>query len=188
MPLETIKNQIKDKKNKIKEIRVNKKKYNGPIPNNDKKTTKQQNDIKQLENKIKELKKEKREINKELKVIDYDKNRVHRIWESKTEKQAKRRYNTIYNQKDQINPIITKFLEKIKSNLDVMLNHIEDPEIPAPNNTIENYYRTTLPRSQKRIFRTKEGLQRRIREQQIRWTHRVILKQNTPLNKNTTYN
>lgn len=186
--VETIENRIQDKNNKIKEIRQNKKKYTGPIPHDDKKTTKQQNDIKDLGNEIRELKKEKSEINKELKVIDYDKNRVHRIWESKTEKQAKRRYNTIYNQKDQLNPIIAKFLEKIKSNLDVMLNHIEDPEIPATNNTIENYYRTTLPRSQKRIFRTKEGLQRRIREQQIRWTHRVILKQHTPLNKNTTYN
>ncbi|AWX33476.1 hypothetical protein [Methanosphaera sp. BMS] len=63
-----------------------------------------------------------------------------------------------------------------------------DTEIPATNNTIENYYRTTLPRSQKRIFRTLKGLKRRTREQQIRWTHRIVLKQNTPINMNTVYN
>lgn len=42
--------------------------------------------------------------------------------------------------------------------------------------------------SKKRIYRTLNGLKRRIREQQIRWTHRNILNQNTPLNYQTTYN
>ncbi|MBE6494640.1 MAG: hypothetical protein E7Z84_08575 [Methanosphaera stadtmanae] len=124
--------------------------------------------------------KELKEIDKELKEINKDKKRIQIIWDSKTIKEATRKFNTIYNQKDQLNPIITKFLDKIKSNLDVIFNHIENKNIPATNNTIENYYRTTLPRFRKKIYRTIEGLQRAIREQKIRWTHRKRTKTKHP--------
>lgn len=186
--IKTLNKKINKKETTIQEIKQQKKKYKGPIPHTDKKTRKQHNKIKKLEKEIKEHKKEKRTKNKELKEIDKDKKRIQIIWDSKTIKEATRKFNTIYNQKDHLNPIITKFLEKIKSNLDVIFNHIENKNIPATNNTIENYYRTTLPRFRKKIFRTIKGLQRAIREQKIRWTHRNVLKQNTPLNYNTTYN
>lgn len=186
--IKTLNTQITKNETKIKNIKVNKKKYHGPIPKKDKKTRKQHAKIKQLYDENKEAKKEIKQIEKELDDIDYDKTRIQNIWESKTIKQAKRRYNTIHNQKEHLNPIISKFLDKIEADIDIILNHIIDPEIPATNNTVENYYRTTLPRSQKRIFRTLNGLKRRIKEQQIRWTHRIVLKQNTPINKNTTYN
>lgn len=110
------------------------------------------------------------------------------IWDSKTVKEATRKFNTIYNQKDSLNSIIANFLKKIKTNIDIIFNHLENKDISATNNTIENYYRTTLPRFRKKVFRTLEGLQRAIREQKIRWTHRNVLNQNTPLNYNTTYN
>ena len=116
------------------------------------------------------------------------KNKYIKYENPKTFKQAKRRYNTIHNQKNQLNPIIASFLDKIESKLDVMLNHLENESIPATNNKVENYHRTTLPKCQKRIYRTLNGLKRRIQEQQIRWTHRNILNQNTPLNYQTTYN
>ena len=186
--IKTLKGKIKDNKEKIANIKAVKKIYTGRTPYSDKKTIRQEKRIKKYENKIKDYKKEIKEIEKELKEIDKEKERVHKIWESKTFKQAKRRYNTIHNQKDQLNPIIASFLDRIESKLDVMLNHLENESIPATNNTVENYYRTTLPRCQKRIYRTLEGLKRRIREQQIRWTHRNILNQNTPLNYQTTYN
>ena len=41
-----------------------------------------------------------------------------------------------------------------------MLNHLENESIPATNNTVENYYRTTLPRKHKRIYRTLKGTHR----------------------------
>ena len=186
--IKTLNQKIEDKTEKIKEIQNNKKKYIGPIPQSDKKTRRQHNQIKKLEQDIKKHRKEIKEKTKELKEINYNQERIQKIWDSKTIKQAQRRYNTLYHQKNYLNPIIAKFLDNIKPDLDVILNHLMDTEIPATNNIIENYYRTTLPRSQKRIFRTLKGLKRRIREQQIRWTHRIVLKQNTPINKNTTYN
>ena len=186
--IKTLNQKIEDKTEKIKEIQNNKKKYIGPIPQSDKKTRRQHNQIKKLEQDIKKHRKEIKEKTKELKEINYNQERIQKIWDSKTIKQAQRRYNTLYHQKNYLNPIIAKFLDNIKPDLDVILNHLMDTEIPATNNIIENYYRTTLPRSQKRIFRTLKGLKRRIREQQIRWTHRIVLKQNTPINMNTVYN
>ena len=186
--VKTLNQKIEDKTEKIKEIQNNKKKYIGPIPQSDKKTRRQHNQIKKLEQDIKKHRKEIKEKTKELKEINYNQERIQKIWDSKTIKQAQRRYNTLYHQKNYLNPIIAKFLDNIKPDLDVILNHLMDTEIPATNNIIENYYRTTLPRSQKRIFRTLKGLKRRIREQQIRWTHRIVLKQNTPINMNTVYN
>ena len=185
--IKTLDKKINKKETVILELKENKMKYIGPIPLKDKKTRKQHDTIKKLEKEIKEHKNEKRTINKELKEIDKDKNRIQAIWDSKTVKEATRKFNTIYNQKDHLNSIIANFLKKIKSNMDVIFNHLENKDIPATNNTIENYYRTTLPRFRKKVFRTLEGLQRAIREQKIRWTHRNILNQNTPLNYNTTY-
>ncbi|MBE6488723.1 MAG: hypothetical protein E7Z86_08415 [Methanosphaera stadtmanae] len=66
-----------------------------------------------------------------------------------------------------------------------MLNHILDEEIPATNNTVENYYRTTLPRSQKRIYKTLQGLKKAIKIAKIRWTHRNVLKETDNIDLNT---
>ena len=185
--IQTLEGKIKDIEEKIANIKAIKKIYPGRTLYSDKKTIKQEKRIKKYEDKIKDYQKELKEIEKELKEIDKQKERVHKIWESKTFKQAKRRYNTIHNQKDQLNPIIASFLDRIESKLDVMLNHLENESIPATNNTVENYYRTTLPRKHKRIYRTLKGLQKRIKQEQLQWTHRIVLKQNTNINKNTQY-
>lgn len=62
-----------------------------------------------------------------------------------------------------------------------MLNHIEDPEIPATNNTIENYYRTTLPRSQKKNIQNK----RRITKKNKRTTNTMDTQSNTKTTHST---
>ena len=67
----------------------------------------------------------------------------------------------------------------MKKDLDILINHIGNKDIPATNNIVENYYRTTLPQKHKRIYRTLKGLKKRIKEQQIRWIHRQVLKQKT---------
>ena len=89
-------------------------------------------------------------MKKELKTIDQDKEHIQNIFTSKTHKQAIRRYNTLYNKRTQLNTHIKHFLEKIKPELDIILNHTIDEDIPRTNNTVENYYRTTQPRSQKK--------------------------------------
>lgn len=186
--IKTLNNKIQQNQEKIEETKQQKKKYRGPIPKSDKKTRRQHEKIKKLKKENKEHKKEIKTIQKELKEIDKDIERIKRIWDSETIKEATRKYNTIHNQKDHLNPIIAKFLDNLESKLDIIFNHLENKDIPATNNKIENYYRTTLPRFRKRIFKTPQGLERAIREQKIRWTHRNVLKQNTPINYQTTYN
>ena len=175
--IKTLENKITEKTEKINKIKENKKIYIGRIPLKDKKTHKQNQKIQTLENQIKDHKKELRAIKKELKTIDQDKERIQNIFTSKTHKQAIRRYNTLYKRRTQLNTHIKHFLEKIKPELDIILNHTIDEDIPRTNNTVENYYRTTLPRSQKRIYKTLKGLKRTIKLMQIRWTHRNVLKE-----------
>ena len=177
--------QIENLEQQIKQIKQKKIKYKGPIPHQDTKTRKQTEKIKKLENKIREHKKQIRKNKKELKQIDYDKGRIQKIFTAETHKQAQRRFNTIYNQRKELNKHIQRFLENIKPELEILLNHTIDEEIPRTNNTVENYYRTTLPRSQKRKYRTLTGLKIRIKEQQIRWTHRNVLKLTDNINLNT---
>ena len=186
--------KIKTNQNKIEEnneeINERKNKYppiKGRIPKSDTKRIKNRNKIKKLEQKNKDLRKENKEIRKELNTIDNDKKRIQTIFKSKTQKQAIRRFNTIYNQRNHLEPIIKNFLEKMNKNLDKLINHIGNKKIPSTNNVVENYYRTTLPRKHKRIYRTLKGLLKRIKEEQVRWTHRIVLKQNTNINKDTQY-
>lgn len=180
-----LQNDIEEKNQSIVNIQENKKKYKGRIPLKDNKTHKQNQKIKKLTKEIRDNKKAIRENNKELTQIQKDKERIQKIFTSKTHKQAKQRFNTIYNRREHINTIIKKFLEKIQPELDILLNHTIDHEIPKTNNTVENYYKTTLPRCQKRIYRTLKGLKRRIKQEQIRWTHKNIIKDIDNINKHT---
>ena len=116
------------------------------------------------------------------------KEHIQNISKPKTQKQARQRFNTIHNRRKQLHHIFITFLEKMKKDLDILINHIGNKRIPSTNNLVKNYYRTTLPQCHKRIYRTLQGLKRRIKEQQIQWTHRQVLKQKTNNNKNTTYN
>lgn len=173
----TLEEQIYQKSMKITTIQQNKKKYTGCVPLKDKRTKNQIQQIKTLKKEISIHKKEIRQNNNELKKIQYDIERIKNIFTAKTHKQAKRRFNTMYNQRTQLNNHIQHFLEKIEPELEIILNHTIDEEIPATNNTVENYYRTTLPRSIKRIYKTLKGLKRVIRIARIRWIHRNVLKE-----------
>lgn len=179
----------KTRENKDK-IRKRKKKYppkRGRIPKKDTKRQKNKDRIKQLEQENKQLRQKIRETKKELEEIEENKQEIQEIFKSKTQEEAYQKLEKIYKTRETKTTIIRKFIEKIYKEKDILLNHIGKEDIPSTNNVVENYYRTTLPGKHKRIYRTIEGLKRRIKQQQIRWTHRNVLKQNTPINKNTVY-
>ena len=187
--------KIKTNKQKItknkEEIERRKQKYTphkGRIPLKDTKRQKNKNKIKTLTEENKKIRQENRNIKKELQTIQTNKVRIQKIFKSKTLKQATRRFNTIYNNRKTLHHIFQTFLENMNKDLDLFLNHIENKDIPATNNTVENYYRTTLPRKHKRIYRTLKGLQKRIKQQQLRWTHRQVLNRKDNIDKNTKYN
>ncbi len=183
-------NTKKITKNK-EEIERRKQKYTphkGRIPLKDTKRQNNKNKIKELTDENKKIRQENRNIKKELQTIQTNKERIQKIFKSKTLKQATRRFNTIYNNRKTLHHTFQTFLENMNKDLDLFLNHIENKDIPATNNTVENYYRTTLPRKHKRIYRTLKGLQKRIKQQQLRWTHRQVLYRKDNIDKNTKYN
>ena len=72
---------------------------------------------------------------------------------------------------------IKDFLENLKNHLDDALNHTLNKNVPSTNNLIEQFFKITFARKIKKIFRTKRGAMKRMKMNEIRWTHRNVLKQ-----------
>ena len=68
-----------------------------------------------------------------------------------------------------------KYLKNLNKKFDKTIEYHKNPQIPRTNNKIEGYFKITLPRHIKRIYRTREGLIRWIRLQKIRWMERNVL-------------
>ena len=81
----------------------------------------------------------------------------------------------IYNQLDQFDEDTQKFLKNINKKFDRTTTYFRNPQIPRTNNKIEGYFKITLPKYLKRVYRTREGLIRWIRLQKIRWTKRNVI-------------
>ena len=129
----------------------------------------------------KELKQKRKEL-KEQKNID---KRVSNIYDVDSQKDADRRFNTLHNQINQFDEDTQKFLKNLNKKFDRTTTYFRDPQIPRTNNKIEGYFKITLPKYLKRIYRTREGLIRWIRLQKIRWTNRNVI---THQSKNNTEN
>ena len=129
------------------------------------------NTIKDNEEKREELKQKRKEL-KEQKNID---ERISNIYDVDSQKDAKRRFNTIYNQLDQFDEDTQKFLKNLNKKFDRTTTYFRNPQIPRTNNKIEGYFKITLPKYLKRVYRTRDGLIRWIRLQKIRWTKRNVI-------------
>lgn len=137
---------------------------------------------KNLRSETKKLRNERTSKKKELNYYILFKDRISLIFKSKSVKTANNRFHKIINNKRLPDKIKT-FLERIEKSLPSILNHINHEEIPNTNNKVECYYKITLPRSKKRIYRTTKGVLRRIKLSQLRWRHRHVLQHHTPLLK-----
>ena len=67
---------------------------------------------------------------------------------------------------------IRKFLETLEDHLENALNHMLNDNVPSTNNLIEQFFKITLARKIKKIYRTKRGAIKRMKLNQIRWTKR----------------
>lgn len=157
------------------------------------KTGKPSHDDKEWNNNIQKRKKlqkentkliqERKNCRKKLKDLLKYKDKISLIFKSKKESTAMKRYNELKDNIDNLPEKIANFIKRIENDIPSMLNHITNEDIPKTNNKVEGYYRTTLPKSQKRIYRTLQGLKRQITLSQIRWTHRQVLQKQNPLTK-----
>ena len=186
--IKTIKNTLKDNEEKIEELKKYSKGRQGPPGKNDKKWKRNIRKRKNLNSENKRLRKELKQKRKELKEQKNIDERISNIYDVDSQKDAKRRFNTIYNQLEQFDEDTQKFLKNLNKKFDRTTTYFRDPQIPRTNNKIEGYFKITLPKYLKRIYRTRGGLIRWIRLQKIRWTKRNVITHQTKNNSKIRLN
>jgi len=125
---------------------------------------------------IKKYKRKNKTHTEELNQINNYKNQIFEIIDSQNYNTAKKLF---YKLKQQINNIPYQFrkiiTKKFLVHFDRFVNYLKDPNISKTSNKIENYFRTTLPKAIKRIFKTTHGLQEYLTLQKEKWdkSHRI---------------
>lgn len=180
--IEYLNNKIEENESQILVLKEYCEYKHGRPTKNDKEWNKNIKKRKNLRKETSKLRNERTHKKKELKHYNTFKDRISLMFKSKTITTANNRYNRIINDK-RLPEKIKRFLERIGDYFQNILHHINNEDIPSTNNKVEGYYKITLSRSKKRIFRTTKGILRRIKLSQLRWTHRQVLKHNSPLLK-----
>ena len=71
---------------------------------------------------------------------------------------ANERLNILIEKSNEIPRVINKFIQKIEEDFERLTLFMRDGFVSRTTNPIENYYRTTMPDSLKRIFKTTHGV------------------------------
>ena len=175
--INTIENTIKKNEEEIAELKKYGKGKPGRPKDSDKKRKRKIKKAQNLDKENKRLRKELKRKRKELKEYKNIDERISNIYDVNTQKDAERRFHTIYNQLNQFDEDTQKFLKNLDKKFDKSTTYFKNELIPRTNNKIEGYFKITLPQHMKRVYRTREGLIRWIRLQKIRWTKRNVLYQ-----------
>ena len=168
----TIKNN-KETINRLKKIDAGKR---GPIPHYDTARKKRKEKRDKLENKNKKLRNKIKKNKHIIHKYETYNERCSNIFKAETEFEARRRFRILYNQIRFLPDEFAKFLRNLSKDFDSTIQHIIRPEIPSTNNLIEGYFKITLPRHLKKIYRTEEGLKNRLRYSRIKWIKKMVLK------------
>ena len=92
------------------------------------------------------------------------------IVDAKTYNDSKKLYKKLVSKIKEIPIQFRKFImKKFIINFKRCINHLNDKNISKTSNQIENYFRNTLPKSIKRIYKTKKGLKDQITVQKQKW-------------------
>ncbi|MCL2116217.1 MAG: transposase [Methanobrevibacter sp.] len=159
-PINHLKRKIKSNNNKIEKI-------NEKLPFYKYKKVRKKN-----EKKVKMLKSETRDLNKELKKLNNLKERISNIFSQNDVKNAKRRFKLLYNTRNNLPSVVSKFIRRLNKTFEKTVNHMIYDFLPRTNNQLECYNGVSLPDNQKRIYRTDRGLERTITLGRKRWMDR----------------
>ena len=135
---------------------------------------------KKLERKNKELQKEYDEYE------DYNE-RISKIFDRDTIKNAKLRYNILKNQMESLPDEIASFIRKLGKDLDSTLSHIENENIPKTNNWLELFFKIVFPKKYRNRFKTIKGVKQFLRARKIKWYENIVLKEEIKINKDTVW-
>ena len=172
----TSNNNKKIKNNeKINKYELKYKGKKGRIPNKDKKRRKEKDKITNLSYENKKLIKKNRELTKEDNELENLSDRLSEILDADTIDEAKRRFNTLNNQKEHLPDEFVRALNTMGKDLDATLAHIENENIPKTNNWLELFFRVIFPKRFRKRFKTILGIDNFLRLAKIRWIERVVL-------------
>ncbi len=126
---------------------------------------------------IKKYRRKNKHNKDELNQITNYKNQIFEIIDSQNYNNAKKLFNKLKQEINNIPNVFKKIItKKFLVHFHRFINYLKDPNISKTSNKIENYFRTTLPKAIKRIFKTIQGLQEYLTLQKEKWdkTHRII--------------
>ena len=119
---------------------------------------------------IKKLKRKNTTKQDEINKINHYKKQIFEIIDSTNYKTAKISFKELKKEINNIPPIFKKIIiKKFIPNFERLVNYLKDENITKTTNKIENYFRTTLPKSIKRIFKTIQGLEEYTTLQRQKW-------------------
>ena len=173
--IESYETKIQKKQEKIDELKAKYPYKQGRPPKNDKKAYKNLEDRHQLKKKKSEYSSQLSQYRKELKELIKYKEKIKTMFKSKTLQTAKNRFNRMWDKQEELPTIIHDFLKKLSKKIKRAFEFTQDKSIPKTNNLVELFYKVTFPGKIKRIYRTLEGVQNRIRLNNIRWMERNVI-------------
>ena len=181
--IESLKNK-KERNQRIidKKSRINKGKR-GRIPDSDKKRRNAKDKSTTLKIENHEIDTKIRRLKKHYKEFDNHSKAISNIFDSDTIKEAKRKFNTLYNKRKFLPDEVTKFLNNLKKDLDATLSYIENENIPKTNNWLELFFNIVFPKKYRKRFRTLWGVKTFLRYGKIRWYERIVLKEKIQIDK-----
>jgi transposase-like protein len=125
---------------------------------------------KEINTRIKKIKRKNNINASEIKQIISNKNLMFEIVDSKDYQSAVQSFTKLLIKINDNPPFFKKFIfKKFVPNFKRYLNFLKDENITKTSNKIENYFRTTLPKSIKKIFKTIKGLKEYLTLQNKKW-------------------
>lgn len=132
---------------------------------------------KELNTKIKRIKRKNKLNLEEIEEIKIIKNLIFEIIDSKNYNKSKKLFNKLKIEINNHSSSFIKFInKKFLKNFKRYTNYLKDRNITKTSNKIENYFRNTLPKGIKRIFKTKKGLQEQLTLQKEKWETKQKIK------------
>jgi len=126
---------------------------------------------------IKKLKRKNKTDQEELNKIQHYKKQIFEIIDSENHKTAKNLFNKLKQEINNIPQVFRKIItKKFLIHFERYVNYLKHQNISKTTNKIENYFRTTLPKAIKRIYKTIQGLQEYLTLQKEKWdkSHKII--------------
>ena len=147
----------------------------GRIPLKARKRRKARDKATELIRKNRTIREDNKKLKEEHEELTSLSDRLSNILDAETIYDAKRRFNILNNQKDQLPEEFVKALNTMGKDLDATLAHIENENVPKTNNWLELFFRVVFPKRFRNRFKTIVGVDNFLRLAKIRWNEWLVL-------------